>query len=158
MLFFFTSLVFVSTASESCFASFSPPGSAGKRGVRDGRGRRVQAPVPGAQGQEDAPLHHLQDRREEEDGGGGAGGRARARLRRLRRQPPRQRVQVRHLRLRLRHRGELPEEQDLLHRLVRHVVPRRCLSVQSTLAFEVLATHGRSCMMCVNEGLLTRRA
>jgi cofilin len=31
-------------------------------------------------------------------------------------------------------------------------------AVQSTLAFEVLATHGRSCMMCVNEGLLTRRA
>lgn len=55
----------------------------GECSIRDGCGRWVQAQVPGAEGKEDLPLHHLQDRREEEDGCRGEGWRARTELRRF---------------------------------------------------------------------------
>ncbi|KAM3369358.1 hypothetical protein ACQJBY_017326 [Aegilops geniculata] len=95
-----------------------PTVSHGELGVGDGRERRVQAQVPGAQGEADLPVHHVQDQRAVAAGGGGPGGAARRDLRRLHRHHPRRRVPLRRLRLRLRHRRELPEEQDLLHLLV----------------------------------------
>lgn len=55
----------------------------GECSIWDGCGRWVQAQVPGAEGKEDLPLHHLQDRREEEDGCRGEGWRARTELRRF---------------------------------------------------------------------------
>jgi hypothetical protein len=91
---------------------------AGELGVGDGRERRVQAQVPGAQVEAKLPVHHVQDQRADAAGGGGQAGAAGRHLRRLHRLHARERVPLRRLRLRLHHRRELPEEQDLVHLLV----------------------------------------
>ncbi|XP_064952949.1 uncharacterized protein LOC135609082 isoform X1 [Musa acuminata AAA Group] len=84
-------------------------------GLGNGGARRVQAQVLGPEGEEELPVHRLQDRREDTAGDGGEAGPTRRDLRRLHRLLAGRRMPLCRLRLRLRHRRALPEEQDLLH-------------------------------------------
>ncbi|XBI70446.1 hypothetical protein VPH35_064931 [Triticum aestivum] len=92
-------------------------------GLQDGDGGDehqggVQAVVHGDEVEEGAPLRGVQDRRADARRAGGQGGRPRGGVRRARRRAARRRLPLRRLRLRLRLRRQLPEEQDLLHRMV----------------------------------------
>jgi hypothetical protein len=52
----------------------------GELGVWYGRERRVQARVPGPQGEAELPVHHVQDQRADAAGGGGQAGATRRHL------------------------------------------------------------------------------
>ena len=89
----------------------------GERGVRDGSGRQLQAEVFGAK-EKNLSFHNIQDRR-----AASGGGKVRKPLRDLRwfhRFPPCRRVPLCGFRFRFYHQWKLPEEQNLLHSLVRH--------------------------------------
>ncbi|VFQ82987.1 unnamed protein product [Cuscuta campestris] len=90
-------------------------GSGGRGEVGDGG---MQEVVHGDEVEEGAQVHRVQVRRRQVPvPHGGQGGGSRGELRRPGRRPPQGRLPLRPLRLRLRHGGQLPQEQDTVHRL-----------------------------------------
>lgn len=92
--------------------------STAKCNIRNGCCGSEQDHIPRAPEEEDSSLRRLQDRRTQKPSCGWEDRKPGRELRRLLSFSPRQWLQIRCLRLRFRHRWELPEEQNLLRRLV----------------------------------------